>query len=140
MKTKAEKKPFTKKSLQGKEESLGKETEIGYPITQEDVINSDWVQEIKDKVITPCGDSISYGLVGMWDLCGNISKFTDERLEKQKNEFLELIDGIDIDLMFTDIKDNKGNINPLSEEIMKIIRLWWEKKSKELKSAVEGRK
>jgi len=112
MKTKADK-PFLKK------ESLGKETEIGYPITQEDVINSDWVQEIKDKVITPCGDSISYGLVGMWDLCGNISKFTDERLEKQKNEFLEMIENMKEKYV------NKIHVKEILEE---------------LKSAVEGRK
>ena len=44
---------------------------------------------------------------------------------------------VDIELLFTDIKDDKGKKVRLSDEIMKLIQIWWDKKSQELKSSLD---
>ena len=51
---------------------------------------------------------------------------------------MEMIENIDTELFLTDIKDTQtGETYRLSEEIMTIIKLWWEKKSKELLSSLQ---
>ena len=52
----------------------------------------------------------------------------------------KLIDEIDIELFLTDIKDKQGNKIEISDEIMEIIRIWWEQKSEEIKQRIEGGK
>lgn len=58
-------------------------------------------------------------------------------LQEAQDIFIEMIDDVDIELMFTDIKDKEGNKDELSDDVMEIIRLWWEKKSEELKEGVK---
>jgi len=55
-------------------------------------------------------------------------------------DILKLIDEIDIELLLTDIKDKQGNKYELSNEIMEIISIWWNKKSEELKQKIKGEK
>ena len=58
------------------------------------------------------------------------------RLEKIIDE---VVDEVDIELLFTDIKDKQGNKVELSDEIMQIISIWWEQKSEDLKSTLKER-
>ena len=61
----------------------------------------------------------------------NMSKAKDVWFEK-------LIDDVDIELMFTDIKDKEGKKFELSDEFMEIIGIWWKGKSKEIQSKLKG--
>ena len=63
----------------------------------------------------------------------NWADATDEQiidltLAKVRN----LIEFVDIELLVTDIKDKEGVTHDLSDDVMEIIRIWWEGKSKEL--------
>ena len=49
-------------------------------------------------------------------------------------EVKKLIEDIDIELFLTDIKNKEGEKVYCSDEFMKIIQLWWDEKSEELKS------
>ena len=60
-------------------------------------------------------------------------------VKNEREEVLKLIDDVNIELMLTDIKDNKGNKVNLSDEIMELISIWWDKKSEELKAKLEGK-
>lgn len=62
--------------------------------------------------------------------------FKDVELVKVK-DIKKLIDEIDVELFLTDIKDKQGNKIEISDEIMEIIRIWWEQKSVELKQKLE---
>ena len=44
-------------------------------------------------------------------------------LQEAKQKFKELIDDVDLDLMFTDIKDKQGEKFELSDEFMELIGL-----------------
>ena len=59
--------------------------------------------------------------------------------EEERERILKLIDDIDLELMFTDIKDKKGNKFELSDELMEVISLWWDKKSKQLKDLITAK-
>ncbi len=56
----------------------------------------------------------------------------------QTNEIIKLIEDVDIELLFTDIKDKDKNKVDLSDDVMEIIRIWWEYKSKELLTKIKG--
>ena len=49
----------------------------------------------------------------------------------------KLIEDIDIELFLTDIRNKKGEKVYCSDEFMKVIQLWWDDKSKELKSKIQ---
>ncbi len=73
-----------------KEEKHNKETSI--PITEKDVIHSKWVQEIKDKIISPIEEgTLKYSLIGLWDLCGNINDFVVEKQAIKTKEICKII-------------------------------------------------
>ncbi len=63
------------------------------PITEKDVVHSAWIQEIKDKVISPIEKgTLQYSLIGLWDLCGNIQDFVKEKQEEQTKAIKKMIE------------------------------------------------
>ena len=54
-------------------------------------------------------------------------------IDKTLAEVGKVIDDIDLALMFTDIKDKKGNKFEFSNELMEIIAIWWTEQSKKIK-------
>lgn len=108
-----------------KPEEIEEETSI--PITEEDVILSPWIQEIKDKVLSPVEKgTLQYSLIGLWDLCGNIQDFVKEKQEERAKEICKMIEGLKFKGRFkgideeTDRAYQKGNNDVLKDIINKI--------------------
>ncbi len=59
-------------------------------------------------------------------------KIVEMALEKRNAEVKQAIEDVDIELMFTDIKDACGKKMELSDELMEVIGIWWKDKSEEL--------
>ncbi len=73
-----------------KEEKYNEKTSI--PITEKDVTHSKWVQEIKDKIISQIEEgTLEYSLMGLWDLCGNINDFVEEKQAIKTKEICKII-------------------------------------------------
>ena len=60
-------------------------------------------------------------------------------LKLQREEFEKMIDDVNIELLFTDIKDKKGIKAEFSDKLIEIINFWWQGKSEELKQKLEGK-
>ena len=61
-----------------------------------------------------------------------LNSILNKRLKEQKADFRKMIEDVDIELMFTDIKDKDGDMFANSKEVMEVIEIWWNDKSKEL--------
>ena len=59
-------------------------------------------------------------------------KWKQEGRDEMKADFKKMIEDVDIELMFTDVKNNVNEKYQFSKEIMEIITIWWNDKSKEL--------
>lgn len=75
------------------------EKDYSVPITEKDVTLNPWIQEIKDKVLSPIEEGIlQYSLIGLFELCGGIDKFTKEKnkeaILKERERILDLIDDL----------------------------------------------
>ncbi len=50
----------------------------------------------------------------------------------------ERIEFVDIELLLTDIKDKKGKKAVISDEVLQLIRIWWDMKSRQLLAELGG--
>lgn len=80
------------------------------------------MKKIKEKVFRECG--------GFRERKRALIKAIDIVLA----EVGKVIDDVDLELFFTDIKDKEGKKFELSDEFMEIISIWWNKQSVELKT------
>ena len=118
--------------MNNKEQELKKE-DYSIPITQKDVINSKWVQEIKDKVITPCGDSIGYSLTGMWDLCSNVDSFVKEKVQEAKQDEIKRWNEFKKELRETDFLFRVEPDTLFTDKYVNAVELLIEERLQELK-------
>jgi len=61
----------------------------------------------------------------------NTNVMLTKKVKEQKADFRKMIEDVDIELMFTDIKDKDGDKFANSKEVMEVIGIWWNDKSKE---------
>ena len=62
----------------------------------------------------------------------NTNVMLTKKVKEQKADFRKMIEDVDIELMFTDIKDKDGDTFANSKEVMEVIEIWWNDKSKEI--------
>lgn len=120
-----------------KQKTINKEIEEEI-LKSEDILFNYWKEEYKDQYpeyqdfLDDLDEEIIYDLL---DKATSLA-FQKSR-QKALKDVLGMIEDIDIELFLTDIKDKKGNKAELSDELMEIISLWWDKKSEELTSKIK---